>query len=236
MIIYRDTKRNFDIMVEQQEMPDILYKNILEMMHRRSSKSEQRSWQNSLTFMYMALNDQAIPDDAGIAVEYRIPQTSMRVDFIISGYDENKNNNVIIIELKQWSEIQAIEGNDALVRVPAYHDLVVHPSYQAWSYAALLKDYSVHVQKHLVDLKPCAYLHNYKIQDNDPLFAPQYKIYLDAAPAYTKKDVNKLRQFIKKQIVYGDNGETIYYIDNGKLKPSKSLQDAISSMIKGKTA
>ena len=32
---------------------------------------------------------------------------------------------------------------------------------------------------------------------------------------------------------YGDDKEILYLIDHGKIKPSKSLQNAISSMIKG---
>ena len=34
---------------------------------------------------------------------------------MISGYDKNNKGNVIIIELKQWEKLQAIEGQDAIV-------------------------------------------------------------------------------------------------------------------------
>ncbi|WP_238387954.1 hypothetical protein, partial [Pararcticibacter amylolyticus] len=36
----------------------------------------------------------------------------------------------------------------------------VHPSYQAWSYAALLQDFNETVATDNIQLKPCAYLHN----------------------------------------------------------------------------
>src|SRR5699024_11480251 len=42
-----------------------------------------------------------------------------------------------------------------------------------------------------------------------------------------------LRDFIKKNIKYGDNKVTLYKIERGKIKPSKSLQDSLSSMLKG---
>ena len=84
-------------------------------MHRKTARNEFRSWENSLEYMYKVLNDQAIPEDSGIAIEYNIPQTSKRVDFIISSYGEDKEPNVVVIELKQWDKVEAVSGQDALV-------------------------------------------------------------------------------------------------------------------------
>ena len=60
-------------------------------MHRHTSMNEFRAWENSLDAMYKVLNDKDIPDNTGIAIEYNIPQTSKRVDFLISGYDDKEN-------------------------------------------------------------------------------------------------------------------------------------------------
>ena len=49
----------------------------------------------------MVLSDAQIPDNAGVAIEYNIPQTSKRVDFIISGYDDTGSPNAVVVELKQ---------------------------------------------------------------------------------------------------------------------------------------
>lgn len=57
------------------------------------------------------------------------------------------------------------------------------------------------------------------------------KDYLDDAPAFAKGDVKKLREFIKNAVMEGDDSETLYEIDNGRIKPSKSLQDAIVGML-----
>ena len=61
---------------------------------------------------------------------------------------------------------------------------VVHPSYQAWSYAMLISDYNASVQEGMVSIFPCAYLHNYRRHDQDPLDAEQYETYLEDAPAF----------------------------------------------------
>ena len=40
-------------------------------------------------------------DDCQVAIEYNIPQTSKRVDFMILGKDANDKDNIVIVELKQ---------------------------------------------------------------------------------------------------------------------------------------
>ena len=185
--------------------------------------------------MYITLNDSNIPSDVGVAIEYNIPQTSKRVDFLISGYNKDNKGNVIIVELKQWEKLQAVEGQDAIVETytGGANRRVVHPSYQAWSYAALIKDYNEYVQDAEIELHPCAYLHNYPRTENDPLDAMQYEEILTDAPAFTYGQRELLRKFIKDNITTGDNEDTLVKIEHGKIRPSKQLQDSISSMLKG---
>lgn len=212
-----------------------LYDAIKNKMNRSTGLSELNSWRNSLKEMYITLNDSNIPSDVGVAIEYNIPQTSKRVDFLISGYDEDNKGNVIIVELKQWEKLQAIEGQDAIVETytGGANRRVVHPSYQAWSYAALIKDYNEYVQDAEIELHPCAYLHNYPRTENDPLDAKQYKEVLADAPAFTYGQREALRKFIKDNITTGDNEDTLVKIEHGKIRPSKQLQDSIGEMLKG---
>lgn len=235
MIVYSGLKCDFLEAVEQDSIAAEIEENIYNKMHRRSAQSEFRSWENSLEYMYKVLNDDAIPQNSGIAIEYNIPQTSKRVDFIISGYDEKKDPNVVIIELKQWDKVETVEGQDALVETFTGGAVrkVVHPSYQAWSYAAMIYDYNQNVQMGNIVLHPCAYLHNYRKSVPEKLEQDQYKEYVDDAPIFARGEVSKLREFIKKTVKIGDDKELLYQIDNGKIKPSKSLQDSIKSMIEG---
>jgi uncharacterized protein len=233
MIVYEANKREFLDHVDK----DVLVTQILnqfELKLGRTSESEIRSWDNSMLHMYRVLNDQTIPDDAGVAIEYKIPYTSKRVDFLLSGHD-GETDSVVIVELKQWSEVQKVEGKEAIVKTAINRGLheVTHPSYQAWSYAALIEDYNENVQEQLIQLKPCAYLHNYRIRENDPLTDQHYDYYLNLAPVYAKGEVEKLRNFIKKYIKYGDEKEILFQIEQGRIRPSKSLQDSLANMLKG---
>ena len=235
MLIYNGLKSDFMADTENDVLETKLYDTIKQKMNRSTGLSELNSWRNSLKEMYITLNDSAIPSDAGVAIEYNIPQTSKRVDFLISGYDDNNKGNVIIIELKQWEQLQAVEGHEAIVETytGGANRRVVHPSYQAWSYAALIKDYNQYVQDEDVELHPCAYLHNYPRKDNDPLDAKQYEDILSDAPAFTYGQRDALRNFIKKNIKTGDGEDTLVKIEHGKIKPSKQLQDSICGMLKG---
>ncbi len=235
MIIYDGIKEQFISNVENGTLSDEIKKRIEERLGRHTGKAEFTSWNNSMQFMYMILSDQEIPNNAGVAIEYNIPQTSKRVDFILSGYDASHKPNAVIIELKQWDKVHKVEGKDALINTftgGAYRD-VVHPSYQVWSYASLIRDYNEIVQDKDITLSPCVYLHNYKLQDDDPILDEQYQTYIDEAPIFAHGSTMQLRNFIKKVVITGDNKDILYEIENGKIRPSKSLQNSLSSMLEG---
>ena len=219
--------------VEEDTIAYSIRDSILNKMHRVTGEAEFRSWVNSLEYMYKVLNDHEIPSDSGVAIEYNLPNTAKRVDFLISGYDRRQRENVIIIELKQWESLRKVDGYDGVVETftGGANRRVVHPSYQAWSYATMIRDYNEYAQITNVQLWPCAYLHNYLRTTDDPLYDPIYNEYLDDAPAFSKGDVKKLRDYIKRAVKVGDNGEILLEIDNGRIKPSKSLQDALVGML-----
>lgn len=235
MIVYDGLKTDFLFSCENDSIAIEIEENILAKLGRHTSKSEFRSWENSLNYMYKVLNDDGIPSDAGVAIEFNIPQTSKRIDFMISGYGQDSEPEMVIVELKQWETLEEVKGTDALVETytGGANRRVVHPSYQAWSYAQLIRDYNQTVQNRRVKLSPCACLHNYIRHESDPIDAKQYEDYLEEAPAYTKGQLPKLRDFIKKSICKGDQKEVLYLVEHGKIRPSKSLQNAIGSMLKG---
>jgi len=185
-----------------------------------------------MMYMNNVLSDEAIPNNAGVAIEYKIPTSSKRVDFILTGSNETESEVAIIVELKQWDKIQTTK-EDGIVEtfVGGGVRRVTHPSYQAWSYARLIKDFSEVVQNDNIEIIPCAYLHNY-VQD-EAISDPFYEEYLEKAPLFLRKESGDLTNFIKKFIKYGDQKNTLLKIDNGKIKPSKSLADSLNSLLKG---
>lgn len=237
MLIYSSTKKQF---MEDIDTESFMSKLKGEYYNKIGgiNPSEETSWKNSITnYMYKVLNSSEVPNSAGIAIEFKVPLTSKRIDFMISGYDENNNGNVIIIELKQWSSATRTENMDGVIKVNTFvggsNRNVTHPSYQAWSYKTLIEDFNQATQNNLINLIPCAYLHNYNPINRSELDNENYKVYVDKAPLYLEGDALKLREFILRNLRKGDNGKNLYEIDHGKLKPSKSLQDLIQGMLSG---
>lgn len=235
MVIYSSTKNRFLDSVKNGTIADEISGAVREKMRRRTGDSEYRSWMNSMQHMSAVLSDQSIPADAGVAIEYNIPHTSKRVDFIVTGIGGEGRPCAVLIELKQWEDASAIEGTDALVETFTGGGVrtVVHPSYQAWSYAAMITDYNASVQDMGIAIRPCAFLHNYTLRENDPILYPQYQTYIKDAPLFTRGQTAELQKFIRENICKGDGGQVIRTIDGSEIRPSKSLQDAIGGMLDG---
>src|SRR6056297_783168 len=161
MIIYNSTKQGFCEDVRENRIEYEILNRFKERLGHTTSESEINSWRNSMMYMENVVQGADVPDDVGVAIEYRIPQTSKRVDFILSGFDEGGHSSVVIVELKQWSEA-GITEKDAIVetRLGGAWRETTHPSYQAWTYAQLLRDFNETVYTEEIGLVPCAYLHN----------------------------------------------------------------------------
>lgn len=237
MIIYSATKRQFKEDVVLNRISDLIQNNLKKHGLSGGTISEYRSWQNSLHFMRDAIDDIEIPEDVMIAVEYQIPGTSKRVDFMIIGADQSGNTNIIIIELKQWDQVEKV-ADEMLHSVRAYtggaYRIVSHPSYQAYSYAALIKNFSAQIQNEHVPIIPCAYLHNYDAKYISALNDKIYKVWYDEAPFFIKNQILELRRFIKKFIFRKSSMDNLLdRIDHGRIHPSKALQDCLVSLMKG---
>ncbi|RCW63387.1 hypothetical protein DFR57_11854 [Saliterribacillus persicus] len=84
MIIYESAKTAFLNDVFNDELVNNITKNYNSKIGKINER-EVRAWDNSMQYMFRVLSDHEIPDNAGIAIEFKIPHTSRRVDFLISG-------------------------------------------------------------------------------------------------------------------------------------------------------
>jgi len=232
MLVYNATKQKFIEDVRSNRISEIIENEVLRKLNRNSPRNEKLSWENSLQYMSQVLWDEAIPSSAGVAVEYNLPMTNRRVDFILTGKDPERNDTAVIIELKQWQEVEKT-NKDAIVKTRFQHGEkeTNHPSYQAWSYSALIHDYNETVRQESICLKPCAYLHNMRSKSviNDPFYAS----HTAKAPVFISQDALKLSEFLKQHVRYGDSDGIMYRIEHGVIKPSKNLADALASMLDG---
>ena len=185
MIVYHASKKGFIHDVFNGTIADDIDHAFLLHLGRHTSPNEKLSWKNSMMHMYKVINTPEIPDSSSIAIEYQIPLTSKRIDFIISGVDDNRHSNIIIIELKQWEQAK-LSQKSGIIQTRFQHgeSETAHPSYQAWSYAYMLQNYNETVREQNIQLLPCAFLHNYQ---EDHIISHQcYTEYIDKAPLFLK--------------------------------------------------
>lgn len=232
MIVYLANKSKFRDDILSNRIEEIVHESFQGAMGKSVGASELASWKNSLRHMDTVLEDTGIPNDAGVAIEFNIPQTGKRVDFIVTGTRGDGQRTAVIVELKQWQKAKATTM-DAIVStfVGGREREVNHPSYQAWSYAMLIEDFNETVRQDPIHLRPCAYLHN--CESGAVLHAPFYAEHTKLAPAFLRDDAKKLREFIKAHVKYGDDGETMYRIRDGRIRPSKGLADHLASLMRG---
>ena len=237
MIVYNATKTQFNDDVNLNQISDIILRNMREKHISGGQAAEFHSWQNSLHFMRSVIDDPEIPGDADIAIEYQIPRTSKRVDFMIAGADKNDRSNVVIVELKQWDKAEKVDDvmqHSVRAFTGGGYRIVNHPSYQAYAYATFIRNSSEQVQDENIGIRPCAYLHNCAPSNRESLDDEIYKLWYDEAPLFDRSQVLKFRSFIKRFIFKkAANGDLLYKIDNGRIRPSKALQDCLVSLMKG---
>lgn len=234
MIIYRNTTGGFIQDVRNNLIADKIQDAFFAHCINHNNDAEYRSWANSMQYMRNVLEDASIPTDCRIAIEYQIPLTSKRIDFLIAGEDEHAQQNVVVIELKQWEDSEPTERED-LVKTYTGGAVrtVAHPSYQAYSYAKIIEGFNETVSDGNIRLIPCAYLHNYKEEHRKNIDNDFYREAIALAPVFLSRDTVQLRSFIHQYICRKADKDLLMIIENGKLRPSKSLQDTLSSMLKG---
>lgn len=234
MLVYRADKQQFLFDVTERHIEDVIHAQYRQITGKRVGESELRSWRESLGRVASVLRDEGIPVDAGVAVEFRIPQSAKRIDVTLSGVGARNSRSAVIIELKQWAEAEATERDGVVMTVIGRGMReAVHPSYQAWSYAMLLEGFNTAVYEGGIKLHPCAYLHNY-VRDG-VLDGPHYSTYTSRAPLFLKgeEETKQLRAFIKRHIRKGDSGAVLDQLSKGETRPSKALADSLAKLLKG---
>jgi DUF2075 family protein/phage repressor protein C with HTH and peptisase S24 domain len=233
MIIYKNTSEGFLADVNGNKIVDLIQEAFKQQVGWFPT-NEVSSWNNSMQFMESIIRNSKLCKDCGILIEYKIPLTSNRIDFIIAGSDNQHSRNFIIVELKQWESAQATSMDGIVVTfLGGKNRETTHPSYQANSYKCLLSDYNENIEKKNINLHSCAYLHNYKESQPEPLLSDVYSEIVADTPMFFKHDTEKLQSFISKHVGCGKGMDVLYDIQFGSIRPSKKLVDHVCGMFAG---
>lgn len=244
MIIYQDNVGNF---ISQcfgkwpgiNDISDLVSKEMV--LHGISyfDKSQVRAWKASLPEMAKVLEASYIDRAVTVAIEYKPSISKDRIDFLICGTDVFGNKNVVVVELKQWSDASKSNKKDYVFvtgdkRGPTDH---WHPSCQAKNYINIIKNFNEYIQEEHVNMNACSYLHNMPEDLKGFLDNETYFPLVKTSPAFLREDMDKLREFIEKYVSKPYKSKEglslLFEIDNSRLRPSDSLASSLDASLKG---
>lgn len=233
MLLYQGTSKEFVIETTKNEIVDRLEESFKRQMGYGPSVAERRSWQNSLRAMALVVGMSGLKNH-GVGIEYQLPGSSKRLDFMISGLSLDKKKEAVIIELKQWEKTEAGDGDKVVTFVGQRDRDVLHPSVQVGHYRQYLTDQLevLHEGNTAIRLSACSYLHNYSLEEQDPLFDEKFKAVVAKNPVFSKDDVERLVEYLNDLVPCGDDGSVVEEIIQSKAKPSKKLLEEIHRVVK----
>ena len=234
MILYDAPIEHFSEDVMQNRIADRAAEKYRTYYGRKPGDSEYRSWAISLailnnSFIYAGLKDNHI------VVEYELPFASQRIDVLLFGHDVGGKENIVIMELKQWSndsvKDSVSEGN-IIVNYGRFQKEQPHPVLQVQGYYFGLKDFiKIFDETNAPELSATVYAHNYSKYKDATLLSPKYSELIKTFPIFTKEDAIDLGRYLKERLHSGKGRQVYEHFARSPIGPSKKLLDHTSEMI-----
>lgn len=142
-------------------LADQLAEEMAIRLGHRPSPAERHSWERSIPTLQADLQSAGL-GQVEVFIEYLLPLTSKRADIVLAGeHPTTGHPSYVVIELKQWSEAEAIDGSTTLFRVaPHLNREHLHPGLQVDLYLDYLEGFTTYLAEHDHSLAGAAYLHN----------------------------------------------------------------------------
>jgi len=237
MRLYAGNSEQFILDTIQNQLVDKLQSSFESYYGHKTSPSEINSWTNSLRLVKDLIQENNLLDNM-VVLEYELPYSNQRIDCILFGKGNDGKENIVNIELKQWSDVEDSEIEDnVMTYLGGAKRMVPHPSIQVGGYHYLLKDF-IEIFEDLppVNLSSCVYCHNYPKRADSVLFLPKFQQDLDEFPVFTKDDFSVIGNYLKERLSSGKGLELFNRFNLSNIKPSKKLMQHAKNMIEGQKA
>ena len=243
-VFINDVERNF----VSQKM-----RHTAELAGIHSAENEIASWENNAPHIARLLT-QCGAKDSYVTFEFLVPFSRKRIDCMIYGKGEDNAENVIHIELKQWSNktvsVVDSDGNfstddaanrqpdDVIFNVEAFtghaNRIVAHPSQQVKGYQGYLSNFIEVFSNHEVSLTGLAYCYNYTKNDTkNPscLYDEKYASLLSQYPTYAKDQFDELTDKLTGLLKKGEGLSIFNKVIDSPIRPSKKLLNEVTTMV-----
>jgi DUF2075 family protein len=233
MRLYADTSEQFMTDARMHRIAEKLRVAYVAEIGHKPGGAEFNAWQNSLTALALVI-DQAELTDHGVILEYQLGNTSRRLDAMLTGHSPSRDEQAVVIELKQWGET-APSNADGCVETFVGQRLrpVPHPSVQVGQYEQWLLDNHTVFYDDAVILSGVSWLHNMLYNASDELFALKHAEYLATNPLFTGDQSDVLAAFLNDRLSEGGGIPIMEKVLDSRYKPSKKLLDHTAAMVAG---
>lgn len=249
-VLYNEPQAQFINDVERNLVSQKM-RHTAEQAGIHSAENEIASWENNAPHIARLLT-KCGAKDSYVTFEFLVPFSRKRIDCMIYGTGEDDSENVIHIELKQWSNktvgVADSDGNfttdeaanrqpdDVIFNVEAFtghaNRIVAHPSQQVKGYQGYLSNFIEVFSNHEVTLTGMAYCYNYAKNDKPSfLYDEKYATLLSQYPTYAKDQFDELTDKLTGLLKKGAGLSIFNKVIQSPIRPSKKLLNEVTEMV-----
>ena len=184
MLLYQGTSQNFIRDAADGRLTDRIEMAFFGRYHYAPEERGLQTFGRYLRSLAKVM-DAAGLQDSGVILKYQLPSSSQRLDCVVTGRDDEGQENVVIIEMKDWQACRLADGGCELIE--ERHGLpieILHPSVQAMQYRAYLQGSNRAFQDDRLRLSTCTFLPEYDMKAEDTLLDEMFHTYLDVSPVF----------------------------------------------------
>ncbi|KUE88227.1 peptidase S24 [Cupriavidus necator] len=236
MQLYSGSSQQFIDQTTRNAIAATLQANFFEAYRYHPSKPEVMSWQNSLFQMAVALQRAGLTDH-GVALEYQLPLSARRLDFMITGHDRGGDQHAVVVELKQWGEVSPSDAEGCVSTWLAGTERdVLHPSCQVGQYEQYLRDVHAVFSSGDVKLSSCVFLHNLQHDPENEIFRARHAELLQAYPAFAGNQVDELKEYLQMRLVGARGVPVMEKVLTSKYAQSKKLLEHTANVVRNQAS
>jgi uncharacterized protein len=161
LALVRRSAASLAAVANKGSVAELIFEQMLYEHGGGAAPSERRSWERSIPVLANDLVEAGL-GDIEVLLEHRLPLTSRRVDAILAGqHPTTRAPSYVIVELKQWSDVDVYEDDPRLVLIDGYgRHPRPHPVEQVRDYCTYLRDFVAALHSDDDSVVGVAYLHN----------------------------------------------------------------------------
>lgn len=220
MYLYSDQVRNLKNLTGE-ELVD-RFKTIIERdaelkeIFDLTNISEVNSWRYSLPILIQLIGEANL-ENLYLTIEYGNLASRYRMDAILTGYNKSGEVMSLIIELKQWSNIDdTVQVYPTTVKVDGINEVRLHPIEQTDNYVKHMKMFHSNVVEGKLKISAIQYLHNFDVANKNKLFVSSNRRYLvKQSELFCKGEEIRLKDYLQSIFKEDDIGDLYKLLIDG---------------------